>query len=108
MKVVNNIDFKAVEKQVRAAIGLYADNAAKKMEGHAKKNASWTDRTSNARNSIEGNFGWKGDQAIITLSGNMEYSVFLELAMAKKYAILVPTIHQFSAEILRGYQRVVR
>ena len=24
--------------------------------------------------------------------------------MAKKYTILVPTIHQFSAEILRGYQ----
>lgn len=118
MRVTNKTNFKAVEKKIRSAIGLYADTAAKKMEGHAKKNAPWYPvtkpgakgyvHTGNARNSIEGNFGWKGDQGIITLSGNMEYSVFLELAMAKKYAILVPTIHQFSAEILRGYQRLVK
>lgn len=102
------MNFKAVERQVRAAIRAYADTAAKKMEGHAKGKAPWEDRTSNARNSILGDFDWKGDQAIITLSGNMDYSPYLELAMAKKYAILVPTIHQFSAEILRGYQRLVR
>lgn len=102
------MDFKAAERQVRAAIEAYADIAAKKMEGHAKKNAPWTDRTGHSRNNIQGNFGWKGDQAIITVSGNTDYFPYLELAMAKKYAILVPTIHQFSAEILRGYQRLVR
>ena len=33
IKVTNKTDFKAVENKVRAAIGLYADTAAKKMEG---------------------------------------------------------------------------
>ncbi|WP_313758560.1 hypothetical protein [Tissierella sp.] len=108
MKVANNMNFKAVEKQIKAAIGVYADTAARKMEGHAKEKAPWEDRTSNARNSIQGDFGWKGDQAIITLSGNVDYFVYLELAMAKKHAILIPTIHQVSIEILQGYQRLVR
>lgn len=108
MKFTNNMNFHSVEKQIRAAIGVYADTSAKKIEGYAKKNAKWTDRTSNARNSIQGNFGWKGDKAVITLSGNVDYFVFLELAHGKNYAILIPTIHQFSEEILRGYQRVVR
>lgn len=37
MRVTNKTNFKAVERKVRAAIGLYADTAAKKMEGEAKK-----------------------------------------------------------------------
>ncbi len=108
MRVTNKTNFKAVENKVRAAIGAYADTAAKTMEGEAKKNAPWEDRTSNARNSIQGDFGWKGNKAVITLSGNMEYSVYLELANGKKYAILSPTIQKHSTEILRGYQRLVK
>lgn len=108
MRVTNKTNFKAVEKKVKAAIGVYADTAAKTMEGYAKENAKWTDRTGNARNSILGEFGWKGNKAVITLSGNMEYSVYLELANGKKYAILSPTIQKYSTEILRGYQRLVK
>ncbi len=107
MRVKNTVDFKAVERKMKAAIGLYGDTASKKMEAHAKKNKIWTDRTSNAKNSIQGDFGWKGNSAMITLSGNTDYFVYLELAYAKKYAILKPTINQFSAEVLSGYKKVV-
>jgi hypothetical protein len=107
MRVTNKTNFKAVENKVRAAIGLFADTAAKKMEGEAKNNASWTDRTSNARNSIRGEFGWKGNKAVIILSGNMEYSPYLELANEKKYAILVPTIQRNAPEVLKAYKKVV-
>lgn len=108
MRVKNNTNFKAVEKKMRAAIGLYADTAAKKMEGHAKSYAPWTDRTGAARNSIQGDSGWKGNQATIRLSGNVDYFVFLELAHEKRHSTLVPTIHKFSADILKGYQRLVK
>lgn len=118
MRVKSTVNFKAVEHKMRAAIGVYSDVAAKKMEGHAKKNAPWYPvtkpgakgyvHTGNARNTIQGDFGWKGNQCIITLSGNVDYFIFLELAMAKKYAILKPTINQFSADILKGYQKLVR
>lgn len=107
MRVKNTVDFKAVERKMKATIGLYGDTAAKKMETHAKKNRVWTDRTSNAKNSIQGDFGWKGNSAMITLSGNTDYFVFLELAMAKKYAIIRPTIDLFSSEVFSGYKKVV-
>lgn len=102
----NTFNNKAVEATVRAAIGVYADTAAKKMEAEAKQNAPWIDRTSNARNSIQSDFGWKGSHAIISLSGNMEYFPYLELAMEKKYAILVPTIERDAPDILSGYRRL--
>ncbi len=102
----NTFSNKAVEATVKAAIGLYADTAAKKMEAEAKQNASWTDRSGDARNSIQGDFGWKGKHAVISLSGNMDYSVFLELAMEKKYAILVPTIKRNAPEVLKAYRRI--
>lgn len=107
-RVTNTFNAKAVERKMKAAIGLYADTASKKMEGDAKQNAPWTDRTSNARNSILGEFGWEGNKAVITLSGNMSYSVYLELAHEKRFAILVPTIQKSAPEILRGLQRLVK
>jgi len=108
IRIRNNFNPQKARKQIRAAIGLYADAAAKKMEGEAKSNAPWTDRTGNARNSIQGNFGWQGNKAVITLSGNMDYSVYLELAHEKKYAILKPTIDRNTPEIIKGYQRLVK
>lgn len=107
MNVKNNMNFSAVENKIRTAIGLYAGTAAEKMEGEAKEKAPWTDRTSNARNSIQGDFGWKGDSAVITLSGNVDYFVYLELAHEKAYSILVPTIQENASEILKGYKKLV-
>lgn len=108
IRIKNNFNPQRAGKIVRAAIGAYGDTAAKKMEGEAKRNAPWTDRTGNARNSIRGDFDWQGDNAVITLSGNMDYSVYLELAHEKKYAILKPTIDKNAPSIIKGYQKLVK
>lgn len=108
IRVRNNFNTRQVSNRVRAAIGLFADTAAKQMERDAKRDAPWTDRSSNARNSILGDFGWQGDKAVITLSENMDYSVYLELANEKKYAVLKPTIDRNAPTVLRAYQRLVR
>jgi hypothetical protein len=92
----------------KQALSLYAETAAQKMEAEAKARARWTDRTANARNSIQGSSGWDGHLLKIMLYGNMNYSVFLELAHEKKYAILKPTIERNKAEIGRGYGKLVR
>lgn len=108
MRFKNNFNPASVQNKLRAAISIYASTVAKKMEGEAKRNAPWEDRTTNARNSIQGDFGWREDQAVIRLSGNMHYSVYLELANEKKYAILKPTIDKNAPDIIRGYQRLVK
>lgn len=110
MMRVNTSNFnlrEAANKQL-AALGLYAETAAMKMEDYAKPNAPWTDRTSNARQSISGGHFWRGNNLVVRLSGGMEYSVYLELAMEKRWAILRPTVERFAPDILSGYQRLVK
>jgi hypothetical protein len=107
---INMSKFKLDEaaKRQRAALGLYAQTSGQKMEAQAKVSAPWTDRTTHARQSITGDWGWQGNLLKVILSGGMYYSVFLELAHEKKYAVLVPTVNGMAPEILRGYQRLVK
>ena len=94
MTVKNTFNPKIAEQKMKAALGLYANTAAKKLETEGKRNAPWIDRTSNARNSIQGDHKWEGNRLAIILSGNVNYFVYLELAMEKKYSILLPTIER--------------
>lgn len=76
----------------RRGIELYGKTAALKLEAKAKKDAPWQDDTSLARQTIGGVCGWGGVEEgsaslggsssvfVIALAGNMEYSVYLELA----------------------------
>lgn len=95
------------EIKMRAAVSLYGDTAAKKLEANAKKNAPWEDRTGNARKSINGESKWEGAIMKVGVSGNMDYFVFLEYAMEKKYAVLEPTILQLSPEIVEGMRNLL-
>ena len=101
-------NLKGAAAKHRMALTTYADTAAKKLEAEAKARAPWTDRTTHARQSISGTGGWDGDKLKVVLSGGMSYSVWLELAFQKRYAILKPTIDRNAPAILRGYQRLVR
>lgn len=105
---MKNFDLSKAAMKHKAALTVYAHTAAKKLEGEAKRSAPWTDRTGNARNSIQGTAGWDGETLKVILSGGMHYSVYLELAHEKKYAILKPTIDKNAPEILRKYQKLVK
>lgn len=108
IKIENNFKPLEVSKKLKSAIALYGDTASKKLERDAKINAKWTDRTGNARNSIQGNFKWENDNAVIILSGNVYYFVYLELAMEKRWSILKPTVDKNSSEIINGYRKLMR
>lgn len=95
------------EIKSRAAMGVYADTAGKKLEEHAKKNASWTNRTGLARKTIEGGRQWEGDKCNIYVAGNTNYFPYLELCHDKQYAILQPTVDKMSPEILKGMNNLL-
>ncbi|WP_096635820.1 hypothetical protein [Clostridium cochlearium] len=95
------------EMKSKAAIGVYADTAGKKLEDHAKKNAPWIDRTGLSRKTIEGGKQWEGDKCNIYVAGNTEQFPYLELAMDKQYSILNPTVNKLSPEILRGMNNLL-
>jgi len=88
------------------------------LEGYAKENASWTDRTSNARQSLAAYIDdqvpstFSADEAIayvgeklademvaIYLSHGMSYGIDLETRFAGRYAIIWPTIEEHLPEI---------
>lgn len=92
------------EIKMKAAVGVYADSAGKKMEAHAKKNAPWFDRTGQARQTIEGGYEWQGSKCYSYVAGNKNYSPYLEFANEKKNAILYPTVKKMTPEILKGME----
>lgn len=85
-----------------------AENAAAKMEGEAKRGASWTDRTGNARQSIRGFSGWNGGRLRCGVSGNVDYFQYLEKAHEGQYAILWPTVQANEENIKAQLRKVVK
>lgn len=105
MTTINTFSAEEVKQKLKFALGTLADTSVKRMEGYAKENRPWIDDTSNAKNSIQGTWEWRGKDLALKVSGNMEYSMYLELAMEKRYAILKPTVLKHAPEILKNFRR---
>lgn len=65
---------------------------AKRMAIHAQLNKPWRDHSGNATRGIHGRATFGGSELKITLSGSVNYMVYLEFARKKRWAILWPTI----------------
>lgn len=108
MTVKNDINFSTVSKKIKASSALLAQSSSLQLERYAKQNRSWIDRTSNARNSIKGTWGWKGSVLEIGVSGNTDYFKYLELAHEKRYSILRPTVISQATPIFSAFARIFK
>ncbi len=77
----------------RKQAGLHALllNWTGQMEGYAKQQAPWTDRTSHARQSLHSGVDVRDNQFVLYLSHGVEYGIWLEIAHGANYAIVGPT-----------------
>ena len=96
------------ELKTKAALGLFADSTAKKMERHAKTNYPWTPRSGRAHQSLNSSWKWQGSKIIISLAHGVEYGVYLEFCNEKKYAIIQPTIDAISPDALKGLENILK
>lgn len=87
----------AMEVQARASAGA--------LEADARTGAPWTDRSGAARNSIVGRAQRSGTTFTITLSGNVRYLVYLELAHERRWAALWPSMQRNAERILKNIAR---
>jgi hypothetical protein len=79
--------------RLHAALSELAKYHASRGETLMKENASWTDRTGNARQGLFGTASSEGDVHTITLGGTMEYQKYLEDGTTRMppYAVIRPT-----------------
>lgn len=90
---------------IKGTVTVVLVSWAPQIEAEMKENAPWTDRTSNARQTLETEVYQKSETAIALIArGRMTYQRFLELKeagqsilspeleRAGKYAVILPTI----------------
>ncbi len=106
---------KAIEHFERKKAGTHAllQNWSGQLEGYAKDNANWTDRTGHARQGLHAGVEVNGDELALYLSHGIEYGTWLELACKPKaeleatqgqpgpYAIISPTMDSHMPRIKR-------
>ena len=106
MQVMKNLS--DTKLKTMYAVEKYGQAAAAKLEAKAKQDAPWTDRTGLARQTIAGVCDWHGDALRIGVSGNMNYSPYLEHTHEEQNAVLWPTIHAQAAELLQGMAQLLK
>ena len=90
-----------VVKQLQENANLAMGEVVAALEGWAKSEHSYTDRTSNTTNSIQGEIA-EASALIVrgVLSAGMDYDIFLELCHDGRWAFLWPTIERHRDDIL--------
>lgn len=98
--------------RVREAIAAVAQYAATEMQNQAKNDASWTDRTGNARTGIFGTSeaDWANHVVTIYLSHGavIDYGVWLELANTGRYAVIMRTMESRYDEVMNRIKAVLK
>lgn len=104
--LVNGLN--SFHSRFQAAVHMYADTSAIKLQNYARKNRRWTDRTGHARQRLTGYSGKYANGYRVYIAHGVSYGVYLEYAHEKKYAILDETVLKVGADdILPGFQRLL-
>lgn len=96
------------ELKTKAALGLFADSTANKMESYAKSNYPWTPRSGRAHQSLYTDWCWRGNNIRVELGHGVYYGIYLEFCNEKRYAIIQPTLDAISPEVMKGLQNLMR
>jgi hypothetical protein len=94
---------------IRRGVRAIAQRRAPEIEAWMKAQAPWTDRSSNARQTLSAEVEDIAlDMVAILMQGGVEYFVFLELANGGRYAIIAPAIDQWGPIIWQDVQAMLR
>lgn len=104
---VSSLDAGLESLMSSAVFRMYAETQAKSLEGYAKENRPWTDRTGDAKKRLTGYVTDIPNGYRINLAHGVDYGIWLELAMEKRFAILEPTVRLQGSEVLRGMNRLL-
>lgn len=105
--MIRNLDIYG--NKSREAVIAVAKYFERVMETAAKNNAPWTDRTGNARQTLNAFVDETSKDFVeLFLAHGMEYGVYLEVRWSGKYAVIWPTIEEHLPDIHRMLQDIFR
>lgn len=100
--------FAEFESKFDAAVRMYAETSALKLQDNAKQNAKWTDRTGHARQRLTGDALVATNGYKLRLAHGVDYGIWLELAHEKRFSIIPQTIEYVGTfEIMPGFERLL-
>lgn len=115
---------KIMDKKLNRAIFGVAKYWDGRVEAAAKKDAPWTDRTTNARNGLRaeavklGGAGFAANSFAIILSHSVDYGIYLELPHTHEradgstytigpYPVIMPTINKYAPKVMRTLNKIL-
>lgn len=100
---VNGFDI-AVNKIMAASTELHATKA----EAEMRANASWRDRTGNARAGLRAEAFHELNRHGIDLFHSVPYGIWLEVRWGGRYAIIDPTLQRQGIEVMKTIASLMR
>jgi hypothetical protein len=97
--------------RVLYAVAAVCQYIATAMQNDAKANASWTDRTGNARTGLfgtsEADFARKVVTIYLSHGATIDYGVWLELANSARYAVVMRTMQAHYEPLMQLLREVL-
>jgi hypothetical protein len=81
---------------------------AARIEAYAKARAIWTDRTGNARQGLTARAFRTATAVTIVLFGAVSYQIWLEVANAGRYGIILKALEAHYAPFMRAVEGLMR
>jgi hypothetical protein len=84
---------------VKQSVQDAAEDLKNEMVQWAQTNATWEDRTGNARRGIQGVVVWDDEDHFTIMLGHGKdifYGIWLEVRWGGRYAIILPTVYHFA------------
>lgn len=87
----------AADRFITATMGYHAPRA----EAYAKREAPWTDQTSNARNGLFAVTEFNRPNYRIIVAHAVPYGIWLEVRFSGRYSVLEPTVRAEGQEVMK-------
>lgn len=97
-----------LDPQLHSAISAVVEFHSDFAMSHMRRNAPWTDRTTNARNGLFAQAFTSDDRYVIVLYHTMPYGVWLEVRWSGRYAIILPTVESVGPKLMVGLRKLMR
>jgi len=89
------------DARIDALVAVVVDYSADKATRYMKTNAPWTDRTGNARQTLQARAQHKPFEHVIRMFGGMPYQIWLEIRWGGRYSIIAKSIKPVGANTMK-------